>query len=179
MAYGYGTNGTRAYGTNEPRGWKHTASRYALLPLRLFLGVTFVYAGLDKLTDSAFLTSGEGPGTIGSLMNQWRDTAALPWLVDLGLNAPVGFGYAIAIGELLVGIGTLLGLFTRVAAVGGALLSLTLWLTVSWSVTPYYYGNDLPYLMAWLPLVLAGASPSVNGGASVDAMRALRRRRML
>ena len=29
---------------------------------------------------------------------------------------------------------------------------------MSWSAEPYYYGNDLAYLMAWLPLVLAGAS---------------------
>ncbi|CAM5258171.1 membrane protein [Streptomyces spiroverticillatus] len=172
MAYGYGTNGTRAYGTNEPRGWKQSASRFALLPLRLFLGFTFVYAGLDKLTDSAFL-SASGNGSIAQTMSAVRDSSAVPWLVDLALKAPVGFGYAIAIGELLVGIATLLGLFARVAAVGGALISLSLWLTVSWAATPYYYGNDLPYLMGWLPLVLAGASVF-----SLDAMRDLRRRRM-
>ncbi|MEU8889332.1 DoxX family protein [Streptomyces sp. NPDC048442] len=172
MAYGYGTGGTRAYGTNEPRGWKHSASRFALLPLRLFLGITFIYAGLDKLTDSAFLAA-SGDGSIGALMTSVRDSSAVPWLVDLALKAPEGFGHAIAIGELLVGIGTLLGLFARVAAVGGALISLSLWLTVSWQTTPYYYGNDLAYLMAWLPLVLAGASVF-----SLDAMRALRRRRM-
>ena len=40
---------------------------------------------------------------------------------------------------------------------GGALIALSLWLTVSWAVTPYYYGNDLIYLMAWTPLILAGA----------------------
>lgn len=173
MAYGFGTAGTRAYGTNEPRGWKHSASRFALLPLRVFLGITFVYAGLDKLTDSAFL-SASGTGSIGELMRSVRDSSALPWLVDLALKAPEGFGYAIAIGELLVGIGTLLGLFARVTAVGGALISLSLWLTVSWQTTPYYYGNDLAYLMAWLPLVLAGSTVF-----SLDAMRALRRRRTL
>ncbi|MEV4872927.1 DoxX family protein [Streptomyces syringium] len=144
-------------------------SRYALLPLRVFLGVTFVYAGLDKLTDSAFLAS-SGPGSLGELMRAVRDSAALPGLVDLALKNPVGFGYAIGIGELAVGIGTLLGLFARVAAAGGALISLSLWLTVSWATTPYYYGNDLAYLMACLPLVLAGAPIF-----SADA--ALRRRR--
>lgn len=172
MAYGYGTNGTRAYGTNGPRGWKHSASRFALLPLRLFLGITFVYAGLDKLTDSTFLAA-SGDGSIGAQLAFVRDGSAVPWLVDLALKAPEGIGYAIAVGELLVGIGTLLGLLSRVAAIGGALISLSLWLTVSWQATPYYYGNDLAYLMAWLPLVLAG--PTVF---SLDAMRALRRRRM-
>lgn len=131
-------------------------SRYALLPLRVFLGVTFIYAGLDKLTDSTFL-SASGPGSLGDLMRSVKGSSAIPALVDLALKSPVGFGYAIAIGELLVGLGTLFGLFARVAALGGALISLSLWLTVSWSSTPYYYGNDLIYLMAWLPLIVAGA----------------------
>ncbi|MEV5506387.1 DoxX family protein [Streptomyces orinoci] len=151
-------------GTSGP-GRRADLSAYALLPLRAFLGVTFVYAGLDKLTDSAFLAAG-GPGSIGELMHGVRDTAAIPGLVDLALKSPVGFGYAIALGELAVGLGTLLGLFARVAALGGALISLSLWLTMSWSATPYYYGNDLAYLMAWLPLIIAGA-PLL----SLDAIR--------
>ncbi|QUQ54785.1 hypothetical protein SLLC_13570 [Streptomyces lavendulae subsp. lavendulae] len=135
---------------------RETASRHALLPLRIFLGVTFVYAGLDKFTDPAFL-SATGTGSIGEIMRGVRDTAGVPALVDLALKAPVGFGAAIAIGEVLVGLGTLAGLLTRIAAAGGALISLSLWLTVSWAATPYYYGNDLIYLMAWIPLVMAGA----------------------
>ncbi|MEU9142621.1 TQO small subunit DoxD [Streptomyces sp. NPDC048349] len=135
---------------------KERAAGYALLPLRLFLGVTFVYAGLDKLTDSAFL-SASGAGSIGELMTGVRDTSAVPAMVDLALESPVGFAVALAIGEILVGLGTLAGLLTRVAAVGGALISLSLWLTVSWAVTPYYYGNDLIYMIAWIPLIIAGA----------------------
>ncbi|MEU6596992.1 DoxX family protein [Streptomyces flaveolus] len=150
--------------------WRDTARHYALLPLRVFLGITFVYAGLDKLTDSAFMKSG-GAGSVGDTMRAARDSAAIPALVDLALKSPVLFGYAIALGELAVGIGILLGLFGRLAALGGALISLSLWLTVSWATTPYYYGNDLAYLMAWLPLILAG-TPYL----SVDAAWRARRR---
>ncbi|WWR55220.1 TQO small subunit DoxD [Streptomyces sp. SCSIO 30461] len=151
-------------------GWKSTAQRYALLPLRLFLGVTFIYAGLDKLLDQAFL-SASGTGSIGELMRSVRGSSAIPGLVDLALKNPSGFGYAIAVGELAVGIGTLIGLLARLAAFGGALISLSLWLTVSWQTSPYYYGNDLPYMFCWVPLVLAGASV-----LSVDAAIADRRR---
>ncbi|MFD4246087.1 TQO small subunit DoxD [Streptomyces sp. NPDC058525] len=129
---------------------------YALLPLRIFLGVTFVYAGVDKLTDSAFL-SASGAGSIGELMTGVRDTSAIPAMVDMALESPVGFAVALAIGEILVGLGTLAGLLTRIAAAGGALIALSLWLTVSWAVTPYYYGNDLIYMIAWIPLIIAGA----------------------
>jgi thiosulfate dehydrogenase [quinone] large subunit len=152
------------------QNWRDTASRYALLPLRIFLGVTFIYAGLDKLTDSAFMKDG-GAGSIGDTMRAVRDASAIPALVDLALKNSVGFGYAIALGELAVGIGVLIGLFTRLAALGGALISLSLWLTVSWASDPYYYGNDLPYMFCWVPLVLAGA-PYL----SLDAVLRARRR---
>ncbi|MGQ5635576.1 MULTISPECIES: DoxX family membrane protein [unclassified Streptomyces] len=155
------------------RGVRDTATHYALLPLRIFLGVTFIYASLDKLTSSSFLKSG-GAGSIGDTMRSARDSAAIPALVDLALKAPVGFGYAIALGELAVGIGTLLGLLGRLSALGGALISFSLWMTVSWATTPYYYGNDLAYFMAWIPLILAGA-PYL----SVDAALRARRRRHL
>ncbi|MEU6082193.1 DoxX family protein [Streptomyces sp. NPDC047108] len=135
---------------------RDSASRFALLPLRLFLGVTFIYAGVDKLTDSAFL-AGSGNGSIGDLMRNVRDGAAIPAMVDLALKSPTNFGYAIAIGEIAVGVGTLVGLLTRLAAFGGALISLSLWLTVSWQTEPYYYGNDLIYMVAWIPLIFAGA----------------------
>nr|WP_257585503.1 MULTISPECIES: DoxX family protein [unclassified Streptomyces] len=165
---------TRTTRLNSRNGWRDTAAHYALLPLRVFLGVTFLYAGLDKITDSAFMKAA-GAGSIGDIMRGARETTAVPALIDLALKSPVGFGYAIALGELAIGIATLLGLFGRLAALGGALISLSLWLTMSWATTPYYYGNDLAYLMAWLPLVLAGA-PYLSLDA---AWRARHRRRSL
>ncbi|MFF0422969.1 DoxX family protein [Streptomyces sp. NPDC004520] len=170
-----GTGGTSGSGRSVGRQaafdrWRAAASRYALLPLRVFLGVTFVYAGLDKLTDSAFLAD-TGTGSIGEMMRGVRDSSAIPALVDLALHNPTGFGYAIAFGELAVGLGTLFGLFARSAALGGVLISLSLWLTVSWQAQPYYLGNDLPYLMSWLPLLLAGAPV-----LSLDRLLAERRR---
>lgn len=156
-------------GATRTSGPREAAARFALLPLRIFLGVTFLYAGLHKLTDSAFLKE-SGPGSIGGQMEVVRDASAVPALVDLGLHAPVAFGIAIALGELAVGLGALLGLLTRVAAIGGALISLSLWLTMSWTAEPYYLGNDLPYLMAWTPLILAG-----GGALSLDAAWRARR----
>ncbi|GAA2330964.1 DoxX family membrane protein [Streptomyces caniferus] len=152
-------------------GLRGQLARHALLPLRLFLGATFLYAGIDKLTNPAFLAA-SGAGSLGEMLRQVHDAAALPQLVDLAQQNPVVFGYAIAAGELAVGLGTLVGLLGRLAALGGALISLMLWITVSWATTPYYYGNDLAYLMAWVPLVLAG-TPMF----SLDAAWAHRRRR--
>ncbi|MEU6662160.1 DoxX family protein [Streptomyces sp. NPDC046821] len=171
MAHGMRTDNPTSY-LGGGGTWRDNAQRFALLPLRVFLGVTFIYAGLDKLTTPAFFHA-SGPGSIGEQMHGVRNISAIPAMVDLALKAPAGFGYAIAFGELAVGIGTLIGLFARVAAVGGMLISLSLWLTVSWATQPYYLGNDLAYLMAWLPMVLAGA-PVLSADALLKSRRRAR-----
>lgn len=144
---------------------KPSTAQLALLPLRFFLGVTFAYAGFDKLTDPDF------PASLAGLMESVQGAGA-PWLLDLALTNPEAFGYFIAFGEIAVGLGALTGLLTRVAAFGGVLISLSFWLTISWDVSPYYYSQDLPYLMAWVPLIIAGAPIF-----SLDALVSRRRRR--
>ncbi|HEX4435119.1 MAG TPA: Rieske (2Fe-2S) protein, partial [Acidimicrobiales bacterium] len=61
---------------------------------------------------------------------------------------------------------TLLGLWARVAAVGGMALSCMLFLTVSFHSSPYYTGADIVFVFAWIPLVLAGS----GGVLSLDAV---------
>ena len=76
----------------------------------------------------------------------------------------------IALAELAVGLGTILGLWTRVAAAGGMVLAVTLFLTVSFHSSPYYTGADIVFVFAWIPLVLAGS----GGVLSVDGLIAAR-----
>jgi thiosulfate dehydrogenase [quinone] large subunit len=129
----------------------------ALLPLRLFIGATFVYAGLDKLTDPAFFDP-RSPTFIGQQMAGYvRSGTPLSWLLtNLAIPHATFFGALIALGELWVGLATLVGLQTRVAALGGLALSLTFYLTSSWAIQPYFMGPDLPYALGWLTLLLAG-----------------------
>ncbi|MEY9962381.1 thiosulfate dehydrogenase [quinone] large subunit [Streptacidiphilus sp. MAP12-16] len=152
-------------------GLREQGARYALLPLRIFLGITFVYAGLDKLTDSHYLAGLGDPLSFAAMTQGVKSGSPIGPLLDLALKAPTAFALAIAIGELAVGLGALFGLLGRVAAFGGVLLNLSFFLTVSWQVHPYYLGNDLIYLMAWVPLVLAG-TPFL----SLDGWLAARRR---
>ena len=67
MTHGMRTDTHTPY-LDGDRSWRDSATRYALLPLRVFLGVTFIYAGLDKLTNSAFMKS-SGSGSIGAMAN--------------------------------------------------------------------------------------------------------------
>jgi thiosulfate dehydrogenase [quinone] large subunit len=128
----------------------------ALLPLRLFLGVTFLYAGVDKLIDPAFLRA-TGPGSIGAQMTEFVRVSPIAPLVQIfGLSFPVELGFLIAVAEIAIGLGALTGLLFRLSAAGGLALSVTFWLTASWATKPYYYGPDLPYAFGWLTVALAG-----------------------
>jgi thiosulfate dehydrogenase [quinone] large subunit len=128
----------------------------ALVPLRIFLGVTFLYAGLDKLIDPAFL-SGSGPGSVGAQMAAFAHTSPLgPLVIALGQPFPIAVGAGIALLEIAVGVGALTGLLFRACATAGAALAILFWLTASWAIKPYYYGPDLPYALGWITLALAG-----------------------
>jgi len=158
------------------RDWssRRTQPEWLLLPLRAFLGVTFTYAGLQKLADPGYLDP-NNPTSAAHQMLQLSGTSPIGWLLSLSAHAPTLVGLLIAVGELAVGLGTLLGLWARVAAVGGALLSLTFFLTVSWNTTPYYYGADIVFFFAWLVMLGFGS----GGDLSADTWLRNRARRDL
>jgi thiosulfate dehydrogenase [quinone] large subunit len=129
----------------------------ALLPLRLFLGVTFVYAGIQKLSDPGFLHAG-APTYIGTQLHGFAAGTPGGFLLrTFALPHPELAGIGVAVTEILIGLLATAGLFTRVAAAGGMALNFVLFLTASWHTTPYFLGPDLVFSFAWLPFVLAGA----------------------
>lgn len=142
---------------------------WILLPLRAYLGFTFLYAGLSKVGGRTFFDS-SSPNSLHATLLAVRAHSPIGGLLGPVEQHPTAFGLLIAVGETAVGLGTLLGLWARVAALGGILISLPLFLTVSWNATPWYTGADLVYLFAFTPLLLGGAGP-----LSVDAWLALRR----
>ena len=144
---------------------------WILLVLRGYLGFTFLYAGLSKVGGRSFFDS-SAPGSLHATLLAVRAHSPIGGLLGPVEHHSVAFGLLIAAGETAVGIGVLLGLWTRVAALGGMLISLALFLTVSWDATPWYTGADLVYLFAFTPLLLGGAGPW-----SADAWLARRRER--
>ena len=128
----------------------------ALVLLRVFLGLTFVYAGLDKLIDPTFLRAA-GPGSIGEQLAAFARDSPISILVQvIAQPLPIVTGLLISVVEIAIGLGALTGLLFRLAATGGAGLSIVFWLTASWAIKPYYYGPDLPYAAGWIVLALSG-----------------------
>jgi thiosulfate dehydrogenase [quinone] large subunit len=128
----------------------------AVLPVRLFLGVSFTWAGLAKLADPHFL-SPHYPSSIQDQLAQNDPNSPIGAILRLAEHQPVLVGVAIALGELAVGLGTVLGLYARCAAVGGAALSAVFLLATSWHTSPIYQSVDLAFLFAWTPFVIGGA----------------------
>ncbi len=150
-------------------GWMTTrlAERF-LLPLRLFLGITFVYAGLQKLTDPQYFNR-SAPGFIGKQIIGFAAGSPIhALLVNIVLPHAVFFGALVAFGELAIGIGTLLGLLLRPASFFGLLLNILFFLSASWRVHPYFYGADIVFVFCWITLLLAG--PLGSGLLSLDAL---------
>jgi thiosulfate dehydrogenase (quinone) large subunit len=143
---------------HTPATLRHAAALpgVSTLVLRAFLGVTFTVAGLQKLASQSFFEQ-SAPGSIQEQIAGAIHTSPIRALLHVAAHAPVAFGIIIAIAELAIGVGALFGLLTRVAAAGGMLLSLLLFLSVSYSTWPYYLGSDIVFLFAWTPLLIGGA----------------------
>lgn len=148
---------------------------YATVPLRLFLGATFAYAGLQKISDPGFLQPG-APTYIGTQLQAFVSHSPIGFLIQLlALPVPQLTGIGVIAGELVIGGLVILGLATRWAAAAGALLSFVLFLTASWTVQPYFLGSDSIYTVAWITLALVGdqgvltVRPFIFGPSRPDA----------
>jgi len=149
----------------------------ALLPLRLFLGVTFVYAGIQKLSDPGFLHPG-APTYIGTQLHGFASGTPGGFVLRaFALPHPGLAGIGVALTEILVGLLVTAGLFTRIAAAVGLSLNFLLFLTASWHTTPYFLGPDLVFSFAWLPFVLIGAEgqPAIDNALERSSAALARR----
>jgi thiosulfate dehydrogenase [quinone] large subunit len=144
----------------------HSAPAWALLPLRLFLGITFIYAGIQKLDDPQYFNP-SAPGYIGKQITGFAAASPLHnLLLHVAVPHALFFGLLVAYGEIAIGVGVLAGLLLRPAAFFGLLLNIIFFLSASWRVYPYFYGADIVFIFCWLTLLLNG--PARTGLPTLD-----------
>ncbi|ARI77677.1 DoxX family protein [Halobacillus mangrovi] len=105
--------------------------------LRVYLGYTWLMAGIGKVT-GGFETNGFLNGAIGkaegahpAVQNWWAvflETVALP-------NHEL-FTFVVMWGEVLVGLGLIVGLFTNAAALGGIIMNFAFLFSGTTSTNP-------------------------------------------
>ncbi|WP_226041433.1 DoxX family protein [Natrinema sp. DC36] len=134
-------------------GKLHTLSVWFILALRLMIGLAFFQSGADKVLSGEFSASGylqNAPAANGSpVADLFVSMGNIPWFVDF-VNIAVPWG------EVLIGLGVLLGTMTRLAAFFGAFMMLLFYLG-NWDVTHGYINGDFAYMLVFLSVAAFGA----------------------
>jgi thiosulfate dehydrogenase [quinone] large subunit len=142
--------------THGPVERRQLQVAWALLLLRLFLGITFIYAGIQKFADPQYFNPA-APSYIGKQMAAMAVGSPLHgFLLTVAVPHAVIFGALVACGEVAIGLGTLFGFLLRPAAIFGLLLNLIFFLSATWHVYPYFYGSDIVFMFCWLTILIAG-----------------------
>lgn len=131
--------------------------------IRVWLGVTWIYAGWDKASDSGFLTEGS-PTYIGSQLAAYASQSPVGSVFNTLIERSQFVGIFVLLSEFAIGFATLLWIAPTSAALGGFVMAITLWLASSFYIRPYFLSGDLVYAVLWLSyfLYLAGGRTKVN-----------------
>jgi thiosulfate dehydrogenase [quinone] large subunit len=134
------------------KSWEHQS--WSVRLLRLWLGITFTYAGLDKALDGGFLNP-EASTYIGKQLAGFAQQSPISPLLNKMVEHATLVGAGTMVGEIAIGLATLFGVFPFLAAIAGAGLSASLWLSSSFYVTPYFLASNTAYLIMWLVFALS------------------------
>src|SRR3989344_5879202 len=126
--------------------------------VRLYVGYEWLIAGVDKVMNPVWFGSGAGGAIKGFVAGALsKTTGAHPdvqmwyasFLKDAVLPYPVAWSNAIAVGEVLVGIGLIVGAVVGVAAFFGALMNLNFMLAGTVSINPILFTLSIGLILAW------------------------------
>ncbi len=128
------------------------------LPIRLFLGFSWLTSGWGKATSEGWLDGGS------SLAAYWERAVAIPeegrppitydWYRDFLTFLLDGghedwFAWVIVFGEILVGLGLVFGALVGIAAFFGALMNMSFLLAGSASTNPVMFTAAVGLMLAW------------------------------
>jgi thiosulfate dehydrogenase [quinone] large subunit len=128
------------------------------LPIRLFVGFTWLEAGYHKFSGTGWMDGG------AALKGFWERGVAVPdtgspditydWYRSfiqmlLDNNAQTWFAPLITFGEMAVGLGLLVGLLTGFAAFFGAFMNMSFMLAGSASTNPVMFTLAVGIMLAW------------------------------
>jgi thiosulfate dehydrogenase [quinone] large subunit len=130
------------------------------LPIRLFLGFSWLSSGLGKALgeEGGWLDGGS------SLLGYWERAVSIPeegrppisydWYRDfltflVDGNHEGWFAYVVVFGEILVGVALVLGALTGIAAFFGALMNMSFLLAGSASTNPVLFTAAIGLILAW------------------------------
>ncbi|MGD0878156.1 MAG: DoxX family membrane protein [Anaerolineales bacterium] len=138
--------------------FNHPLAGLIWLPIRVWIGWQWLEAGLEKFKNPAWMQTGLG------LKGFWMGAVAIPakgtapihyaWyraFLQMLLNAQAytWFAKLITIGEILVGVALILGVFTWFSALMGGLMNWNYIMAGSASVNPMFLILSVFLVLAW------------------------------
>ena len=141
----------KSYVRTASSSWRNQAP--ALRVMRLWLGITWIYAGWDKASDPGFLEAGSS-SYIGTQLSGFSTHSPLGFAFNPLIEHATVVGGFVIIAEFAIGLATLLWVAPRFAAFGGFLMSLGLWLADTFHVSPYFLASNTAYAVLWLSYLL-------------------------
>jgi thiosulfate dehydrogenase (quinone) large subunit len=128
------------------------------LPIRIFVGFEWLIAGWEKLTGTGWVDGG------ASLLGYWKGAVAIPqtgrpaisfdWYrsflqILIDNHAENWFAWIVVLGEILVGLGLLVGALVGVAAFFGATMNMSYMLAGSASTNPVLFALTVGLILGW------------------------------
>jgi len=144
--------------------FSNTRAGLLWLPVRLFVGFSFLEASLHKLFPAG---KDMGAGWLdggASLLGYWKNAAAIPetgrpaitfeWYRDflnllINNDAQSWFAYVIVFGEMAIGLGLIFGVLTGFAAFFGAFMNMSFLLAGSASTNPVLFALGIGIILGW------------------------------
>ena len=135
-----------------------TRISFLWLVVRVYAGWTWFQAGLEKVQNPLWVGPDAGIALNGFIMGALEKTGgAHPsvqmWYGDFLKTFVIGnvqsFSYVVSFGEVLVGLGLILGAFTGIAAFFGAFMNMNFLLAGTVSINPILFLCQLFLILAW------------------------------
>jgi thiosulfate dehydrogenase (quinone) large subunit len=139
--------------------FNNTKFAWIWLIVRLYAGYEWISAGLEKLQSPAWMQNGS------ALKGYWTSAVAVPaaparpaitysWYRSfleflLAHQSYVWFGKVVSIGEFLVGVALVLGIFVGISAFFGGLMNFNYMLAGSASTNPVLFILAILLMLAW------------------------------
>jgi len=119
--------------------------------LRVYVGYTWLQAGLHKLTDPNWFGANAGTSISGFFRGVLAKASAenptvqgwyASFIENVAMPNATFFSYLVVLGEVLVGLALIVGIFTTFAALMGALMNLNFMLAGTLSSNPVLFALE-------------------------------------
>jgi len=140
-------------------------SAWFVLSLRLMMGYAFAYSGFTKIVAAEPFAAGGWLTNVAAangnpLAGVFSWVAGTPWLVEFA-------NVAVPWGELLIGLGLLVGALVRLAAFFGAVL-MAMFYFGNWSIEHGLINGDFAYMLVFLAVAAFGAGRILGLDAYIE-----------